>query len=116
MNVAYYFRAYDENENEKIIIDSVPLRGENTEMKNAIIYTRGHNKLEQKEICERYAAANGYTAVKITDDLKDVFQTMEDYEFVIVADKTRIARRLETYIGILTVFNEIGVTVVAVTE
>lgn len=83
---------------------------------NAIIFTRGNSKAQQREICEKYAKENGHYIICTTDDEKTL--TVEilggGIECVIVSDASRITRRRSEYIEAEKMLNNFGVKLIAV--
>lgn len=78
-----------------------------------IIYTRGHNREQQVEACERYAGERGLDIMAITEnpaELENAILTGE-YSIVLVSHISRLTRRHDEYITMQRIFEALGVEI-----
>ena len=81
---------------------------------NAVIFTRGNNEEMQAAACREFAKANGYTVIAETNKMREAFLKIDNYEALIVYDKTRLSRKATNYENLVEAFEEIDIKVITV--
>lgn len=80
-----------------------------TKKQKAVIYTRGHSKEKQEDICRQYAEENGFEVITVSTEGESFFCGLAEADVLIVTDMSRISRNYQQALFILDELKRHGV-------